>query len=86
MKNSAAVVPISSGPVKRKPLSKRIRFEVFKRDSFTCQFCGRTPPEVILEEPEEYPGEDFRPDPPRPGTLAPGQTLEEFCDLYQRFS
>ena len=32
----------------RKPLSKKIRFEVFKRDSFTCQYCGRTVPDVIL--------------------------------------
>lgn len=41
---------------------------------------------ITDQELEDYPGEDFRPDPPRPGTLAPGQTLEEFCDLYQRFS
>jgi hypothetical protein len=34
---------------KRKNLSKRQRFEVFKRDAFTCQYCGRKPPEVILE-------------------------------------
>lgn len=33
----------------RKPLSKKIRFEVFKRDSFTCQYCGRMAPDVILE-------------------------------------
>lgn len=33
---------------KRKGLSKRSRFEVFKRDQFTCQYCGRTPPSVIL--------------------------------------
>ena len=33
---------------KRKSLSKRTRFEVFKRDAFTCQYCGRTPPAVIL--------------------------------------
>lgn len=33
----------------RKPLSKRVRFEVFKRDLFTCQYCGRTPPAVVLE-------------------------------------
>lgn len=33
----------------RQSLSKRIRFEVFKRDSFTCQYCGRKAPDVILE-------------------------------------
>lgn len=35
--------------VERKPLSKKIRFEVFKRDSFTCQYCGCKAPDVILE-------------------------------------
>ena len=34
---------------KRKPLSKKMRFEVFKRDKFTCQYCGRMSPDVILE-------------------------------------
>lgn len=34
---------------KRKGLSKKIRFEVFKRDSFTCQYCGRKAPDVVLE-------------------------------------
>ena len=34
---------------KRKSLTKKVRFEVFKRDSFTCQYCGRTAPSVILE-------------------------------------
>ena len=33
----------------RKPLSKSLRFEVFKRDSFTCQYCGAKAPDVILE-------------------------------------
>lgn len=33
----------------RKPLSVRTRFEVFKRDSFTCCYCGRTTPEVVLQ-------------------------------------
>ena len=33
---------------KRKGLSKRIRFEVFKRDEFTCQYCGAHPPGVLL--------------------------------------
>lgn len=32
----------------RKAISKKIRFEVFKRDKFTCQYCGRTIPDVIL--------------------------------------
>lgn len=33
---------------KRKAISTRTRFEVFKRDRFTCQYCGRTPPLVVL--------------------------------------
>lgn len=33
---------------KRKGLSKKLRFEVFKRDSFTCQYCGRKAPDVLL--------------------------------------
>lgn len=33
----------------RKPISKKIRFEVFKRDNFTCCYCGKSAPKVILE-------------------------------------
>ena len=33
---------------KRKPVGTKTRFEVFKRDSFTCQYCGRKAPDVIL--------------------------------------
>lgn len=33
----------------RKAISKKLRVEVFKRDSFTCQYCGRMSPDVILE-------------------------------------
>lgn len=32
----------------RKPLGKKIRFEVFKRDKFTCQYCGSKAPDVVL--------------------------------------
>lgn len=32
----------------RKVIGKKLRFEVFKRDKFTCQYCGRSAPEVIL--------------------------------------
>jgi hypothetical protein len=34
---------------KRIGLSKKIRFEVFKRDKFCCSFCGKSAPDVILE-------------------------------------
>jgi len=30
-------------------ITKKLRFEVFKRDNFTCRYCGRKTPEVILE-------------------------------------
>ncbi len=32
----------------RIPVPKSIRFEVFKRDSFKCQYCGRSAPEIVL--------------------------------------
>lgn len=32
----------------RKSIPKSLRFEVFKRDSFTCQYCGRKAPDVLL--------------------------------------
>lgn len=34
---------------KRKSISKKMRFEVFKRDKFTCQYCGKSAPDVVLE-------------------------------------
>lgn len=32
----------------RKSTGKRQQFEVFKRDHFTCQYCGDQPPDVVL--------------------------------------
>lgn len=32
----------------RKSISKKVRFEVFKRDSFKCQYCGKCAPDVVL--------------------------------------
>lgn len=34
---------------KRKAINKKLRFEIFKRDNFTCQYCGRKAPDVILQ-------------------------------------
>ena len=43
-------------------LSKRLRFEVFKRDKFTCQYCGAKAPDVVLHvdhiEPRSKGGSD----------------------------
>ena len=33
---------------KRKQISKKVRFEVFKRDKFQCQYCGRNAPDIVL--------------------------------------
>ncbi len=32
----------------RKPIGKRVRFEVFARDGFTCRYCGRQSDKVEL--------------------------------------
>ena len=32
----------------RRTITPALRFEVFRRDSFTCQYCGRRAPKVIL--------------------------------------
>jgi len=40
---------------KRKAITKGVRFEIFKRDGFTCQYCGRRPPDVVLELDHIYP-------------------------------
>lgn len=40
---------------KRTAVSKRVRFEVFKRDRFVCQYCGAHPPSVILHVDHIHP-------------------------------
>lgn len=46
----------------RKSISKKTRFEVFKRDGFKCQYCGKCAPEVVLHVDHIHPvskgGED----------------------------
>lgn len=35
--------------IQRIPIGKRLRFEVFTRDKFSCRYCGKSSPTVILE-------------------------------------
>jgi len=39
----------------RKAISKKLRFDIFKRDEFTCAYCGSTPPNVILQVDHIHP-------------------------------
>ncbi|MFP5513313.1 MAG: HNH endonuclease [Alphaproteobacteria bacterium] len=39
----------------RKPMSRTVRFEVFKRDKFTCQYCGKKAPDVVLHVDHIHP-------------------------------
>jgi len=32
----------------KKPIPKRTRFEVLKRDRFRCQYCGASAPDALL--------------------------------------
>jgi hypothetical protein len=34
---------------KRQSIGKGLRFDIFHRDGFTCQYCGKRPPDVVLE-------------------------------------
>jgi hypothetical protein len=36
-------------------IGKTLRFEVFARDEFTCQYCGQRPPDVLLEVDHIHP-------------------------------
>lgn len=33
----------------------KLRFEIFKRDAFACCYCGKTPPQVLLEVDHLHP-------------------------------
>lgn len=39
----------------RKNRRLKLRFEIFERDNFSCRYCGRKPPEVILEIDHKFP-------------------------------
>lgn len=37
-----------TAPKKREQIPQSVRFSVFRRDNFTCVYCGRSSPEVVL--------------------------------------
>ena len=39
-------------------VGKTVRFEVFRRDGFTCRYCGSKPPDVVLEIDHVLPRRD----------------------------
>lgn len=56
----------------RKPMSPRIRFEIFKRDGFRCAYCGSKPGESVLRVDHVVPIADGGTDDP--------QNLVTACD------
>lgn len=46
--STPTIVEQSISGKRRKSTGKRLRFEVFKRDGFTCQYCGAQPPDAVL--------------------------------------
>lgn len=39
----------------REAIGKKVRFEVFKRDKFVCQYCGAKAPDVVLHVDHIHP-------------------------------
>ena len=49
-------LPMQDQPTTAQPsVSKSLRFDIFRRDSFTCLYCGRRPPDVVLELDHVHP-------------------------------
>ena len=46
--NTLSITYINSTMSKREAISKSLRFEVFKRDKFTCKYCGPKAPGAVL--------------------------------------
>ena len=42
----------------RQTVSKKVRYEVFKRDGFKCTYCGHSAPDVVLQVDHRHPVAD----------------------------
>lgn len=58
---SDAIDPKKPARRKRDAVPNRLRFEVFKRDGFTCVYCGARPPGVVLNADHVVPVVDGGP-------------------------
>lgn len=47
--------PVDESKFVRQALGRTMRFEVFKRDSFKCQYCGAEAPSVVLQVDHIHP-------------------------------
>ncbi len=46
--NKYKFTEVENGKFKREYISGKLRWEIFKRDDFTCQFCGKTINQTLL--------------------------------------
>ena len=44
-----SISDLNTSGKRSRTISASVRFEVFRRDNFTCQYCGRSAPEVKLQ-------------------------------------
>lgn len=56
--NVAQPVERENSAMRRAPISKKARFEIFKRDKFTCKYCGATPSDAPLQVDHIHPVAD----------------------------
>jgi len=54
-KNCSVKIKKNKKRIERQATRLQLRFQIFQRDNFACQYCGRKPPEVELQIDHKYP-------------------------------